>query len=400
MGAIIRPYSPSESLHSDRSSGDRARHREKIREALRENIADVIAEQAIIGRSGDTIIKVPIRGIKEYRFVYGENTPGVGQGDGNTQEGDVVARGNRPGQGQQGPGGNQPGQDYYETDVSLEEIIDLMFEDLELPDLERKALRQVLAQRSTRRRGYKHVGIRVHMDKKRTAKSRIRRKLARDFAASRDPEPVPPVENRLDERFPYHREDLRYRRRIQDEAFESNAVVFCLMDTSGSMDTMKKYLARSFFFLLYHFVRSRYDQVDVVFVAHDTSAREVSEEEFFAKGESGGTMISAGYAKLLEIIDERYHPSLWNIYAFHCSDGDNFPQDNPMAVKLARELCGVCNLFGFGEIKPDGGGDWGGGSILSEFETIDEPNFRALNINGRDEIWPSFKEFLSSEDAE
>ncbi len=402
MGATIRPYSPAESLHSDRSAGDRARHREKIREALRENIADVIAEQAIIGRSGDTIIKIPIRGIKEYRFVYGDNTPGVGEGDGDTQEGDVLARGNKPGQGQQGVGGNLPGQDYYETDVSLEEVIELMFEDLELPDLEQKALRQVLAQRTTRRRGYKHVGVRVHMDKVRTAKSRIRRKLAREHARRAESEPPPPPsgnDNRLEERFPYHREDLRFRRRIPDEALESNAVVFCLMDTSGSMDTMKKYLARSFFFLLYHFVRSRYDQVDVVFVAHDTTAREVSEEEFFAKGESGGTMISSGYQKLLEIIEERYHPSLWNVYAFHCSDGDNFPQDNETAIRLARELCQVCNLFGFGEIKPDGASDWGSGSLLSEFEAIEEPNFRALGINGRDEIWPCFKEFLSREEA-
>ena len=100
------------------------------------------------------------------------------------------------------------------------------------------------------------------------------------------------------------------------------------MDTSGSMDTMKKYLARSFFFLLYQFICTKYRNVEIVFIAHHTEANEVTEEEFFHKGESGGTFISSGYNKALEIIQERYHPSLWNIYAFHCSDGDNFDSDN------------------------------------------------------------------------
>ena len=106
-------------------------------------------------------------------------------------------------------------------------------------------------------------------------------------------------------------------------------MVICIMDTSGSMDSMKKYLARSFFFLLYQFVSTKYQNVDLVFIGHHTQAREVTEEEFFHKGESGGTLISSGYNKALEIIYDRYHPSLWNVYAFHCSDGDNFDPTTP-----------------------------------------------------------------------
>src|SRR5699024_7916055 len=108
---------------------------------------------------------------------------------------------------------------------------------------------------------------------------------------------------------PFHRDDMRYHRLREDPRPQSNAVVLCIMDTSGSMDTLKKYLARSFFFLLYQFVRSRYVNVDVVFIAHHTKAREVTEEEFFHKGESGGTFISSGYNKTLEIIQNRYHPT-------------------------------------------------------------------------------------------
>ena len=126
---------------------------------------------------------------------------------------------------------------------------------------------------------------------------------------------------------------------LDDARGESNAVVICIMDTSGSMDTMKKYLARSFFFLLYQFICDPLRNVEIVFIAHHTEANEVTEEEFFHKGESGGTLISSGYQKALEIITERYHPSLWNVYAFHCSDGDNFDSDNPAALKAAEELC-------------------------------------------------------------
>src|SRR6185295_1398078 len=149
-----------------------------------------------------------------------------------------------------------------------------------------------------------------------------------------------------DARKPFHLQDLRYKHRTTEIHRESNAVVLCIMDTSGSMDTVKKYLARSFFFLLYQFVSRRYENVEVVFIAHDIEAKEVTEDEFFHKGESGGTFVSSGYRKALEVIADRYHPELWNIYAFHCSDGDNFGSDTPAAISAAKELCQVANLFG------------------------------------------------------
>ena len=197
-----------------------------------------------------------------------------------------------------------------------------------------------------------------------------------------------------DERFPFRRDDLTYKRLVEDTREESNAVVMCIMDTSGSMDSMKKYLARSFFFLLYQFVSSKYQNVELVFIGHHTQAREVSEEEFFHKGESGGTLISSGYNKTLEIIYDRFHPSLWNVYAFHCSDGDNFDSDNANAIKAAKELCELCNLFGYGEIKPLGS-HYYESSMLDMFRRIDADNFQSVLIERKEDIWPSFKAFLS-----
>jgi len=391
VGSVFRP---KREAPADRSASDRLRHREKVRSSIRDNIADIIADESIIGRSGDRVVKVPIRGIKEFRFIYGDNTPQVGEGAGDEVErGDVVGRKPRPGRGQPGEGGEQAGVDYYETDVSLEELINIMFEDLDLPDLERKQLASIESLRLTKRKGYRQVGLRVRLDRRRTMLTKIKRELALKRGRSADA----PVDE--DQRSPFHKSDLRYRHRTTEVHRESNAVVLCIMDTSGSMDTVKKYLARSFFFLLFQFVSRRYESVEVVFIAHDIEAREVTEEEFFTKGESGGTFVSSGYRKALDVISDRYHPDLWNIYAFHCSDGDNFGSDTPSAIAAARELCEVSNLFGYGEIKPRGAGYYGS-SLLETFRKIDTDNFQTVLIERKEDVWPSFKAFLGRDREE
>ena len=388
MSTIFRPFNPSSGQRSDRSAGDRLRHRQKVREAIRHNIADIIAEESIIGKDRNRIIKVPIRGVKEYRFIYGENAPGVGEGgDGDPKPGDVLGQGKDGQSGQQA--GDRPGVDYYETDVSLDELVDMMFEDLELPDIERKRLRQIEIERLFRQKGFRRKGIRVRLDKKRTARSRVKRKKA---AMRQQPAPSP------SRRFPFHQDDLRYHHTVTDTRNESNAVVLCIMDTSGSMDTMKKYLARSFFFLLYQFLCTRYQNVEIVFIAHHTEAREVSEEEFFHKGESGGTFLSSGDTKALEIIEERYHPALWNVSVFHCSDGDNFESDNEAALKAAQDLARTANLFGYGEIKPLGAGYYGS-SMITFFSQIQESTFQTVQIQKKEDIWASFKTLLSKDRA-
>ncbi|MFQ5478921.1 MAG: YeaH/YhbH family protein [Candidatus Binatia bacterium] len=385
MGAVFRP----KGKHStDRSAGDRLRHRQKVRSSVLDNIADIIAEESIIGRSGDQIVKVPIRGIREYRFVYGENEDSVAEGGEDLQKGDVIGRGGQPDKGQPNEPGQQAGVDYYETDITLDELIDIMFEDLNLPDLERKRLSSIESLRNTKRKGYRSVGLRVRLDKKRTVRNRVKRQVSSRLNRAEL--------NEGDGRIPFRVEDLTYKHRTTEIHRESNAVIICIMDTSGSMGTTKKYLARSFFFLLYQFVTRRYEKVEVVFIAHDIDAREVTEDEFFHKGESGGTFVSSGYVKALEVIADRYHPELWNIYAFHCSDGDNFGSDNPRAIKRASDLCSVCNLFGYGEIKPRGSSHYGS-SLIEIFRQVSSDNFQSVLIEGKEDVWPCFKRFLGKE---
>ena len=390
MSTIFRPYTPT-SQRSDRSARDRMRHRQKIKDSIRDNIGDILAEESIIGRDRDKIIKVPIKSVKEYRFIYGDNSPGAAQGDGNQKPGDVVDQGGQEGQGPGQGAGSQAGVDAFETDITLEELIAIMFDDLELPELERKALRKVMSEDARKRKGHRKAGIRPRLDKRATARNRIRRKLS--VKGSRGEEI-----NEDEQRFPFHEDDMSYFHIAPTTREASNAVVFCIMDTSGSMGTVKKYLARSFYFLLYQFVRQKYANVEVVFIAHHTEAKEVPEGDFFHKVESGGTYISSGYRKALDIINDRYHPSLWNIYAFHCSDGDNFYSDNERALQAAEELCKVCNLFGYGEIKPSGSAYYSG-SMLEVFGQIQAPNFHMITIEKKEDLWEGFRSFLMKDKA-
>jgi uncharacterized protein len=388
LESIFRRFHSSDAERSDRAAGDRQRHREKVRQAIRDNIADIIAEESIIGKNRERVIKVPIRGIKEYRFVFGNRSPGVAQGNGDSEPGQVIGQ-DGDDRGQPDRASDRPGVDYYETDITLDELIELMFEDLELPDLERKRLRSIPTTRLMRRKGYRRAGIRIRLDKRRTVRAKVKRRLATHHDDAH-------VEESDKNRFPFHDDDLTYRHIVADTREESNAAVICIMDTSGSMDTMKKYLARSFFFLLYQFILTKYRNVEIVFIAHHTEAKEVTEEEFFHKGESGGTLISSGYQRALDIIAERYHPSLWNIYAFHCSDGDNFDADNATALRTAKELTDTCNLFGYGEIKPLGSRYYES-SMLNIFRQLDADNFQTVLIERKEDVWPSFKALLAKE---
>jgi predicted Ser/Thr protein kinase len=156
---------------------------------ISDNIADIIAEEAIIAKDKNRIIKVPIRGVKEYRFIHGENARGAGQSDRELSPGDIIKDGQDQDQNKPGQAGNQPGVDYYETDVTLEELIEIMFEDLSLPDLERKKLREIIVERQNRHKGYRTVGIRVRLDKRRTVKEKTRRRLATSRLSKQSPMP-------------------------------------------------------------------------------------------------------------------------------------------------------------------------------------------------------------------
>ncbi len=378
---------------SGRAAEDRRRHRQLVEQSIKKNIGQIIAEESIIGQSGSKKIKIPIRSLKEYQFIYGKNKPGVGTGTGDEQRGDVIGRKSKNGKGRGNQGaGNDPGEDIYETEITLEELINYLFDDLDLPFMERKRIAELETISRQKRSGYQHKGPPPRLAKKKAVMEKIKRRQGskRNDLGEIDDESA---ETNSSERFPFREEDLRYHRIREERTPESNAVVICIMDTSGSMDQTKKYLARSFYFLLYQFIRLKYINVELVFIAHTTQAMVVTEDDFFHKGESGGTYISSGYEKALQIIGEQYPPSCWNIYTFHCSDGDNWDEDNDKTLELAEKLCQICNLFGYGEIMT------GTSSIRRLYQDkLEAPNFSLVTINSREDIWPALRNMLAREE--
>lgn len=389
---------------TDRSAEDRRRHKQLVEESIKKNLTDIIAEESIIGQNKDKKIKIPIRGIKEFQFVYGKNTSGTGSGQGNEKRGDKIGQ-DKMGQEGEGAGqaGNQEGEEIYETEITIEELIKYLFDDLNLPDIDKKKMAEIESVSYHKNLGYQRKGITPRLAKKRSVTEKIKRKqgyirahgeLDTDII-EREPQ-FESEKGIVKRRFPFMEDDLRYRRVREDNKKEFNAVVICIMDVSGSMDKTKKYMARSFYFLLYQFIRLKYSKVEIVFVAHTTTGKEVTEDEFFHRGESGGTYISSGYNKALEIIEQRYNPASWNIYTFHCSDGDNWSEDNKKTIEAAQKLCEVSNLFGYGEIIP--GYTMSNSTIKSEFQkNINAKNFSIVTMSKKEDILQGLKSLLDKE---
>lgn len=390
--AVFRENSGS----GDRSAGDRKRHRELVEESIKKNIGGVIADESIIDVSKEKKVKIPIRSKNEPQFRYGKNQKGTGSGDGNQKRGDKIGEdGQKGGSGNQGAG-DQEGEVIIEIEVTMEQLINYLFDDLKLPDLDRRKLSDIDSV-SFRKLGYQTHGIPPRLAKRRSVIENIKREQAEARGTEEEEDIERCNTGEESEDLPFKEDDLRYSRMRTENKKNYNAVVFCIMDVSGSMDQTKKYLARSFYFLLYQFLKLKYATVKIVFIAHTTTAKEVTEDEFFHRGESGGTKISSGYEKTLEIIQTRFTPSNWNIYAFHCSDGDNWDADNDRAVKLANELCEVCNMFGYVEIPLDYYG-YSATTIRNRLSRdVRKKNFHLIEIKKKEDVYPGLKKLLVEE---
>jgi sporulation protein YhbH len=396
----------------DRAASDRSRHKKKIDKAIKDSIKDVVAEESIIGQNGKKKIRIPVRGLKEYRFIYGnnENNKTVGSGgDHNVKKGQKIGkkRGEK-GQGQgTGKASDQKGDEYYDVEVSLEELAEYLFADLELPDLEKKRFRFV-SQESIKRQGYRFKGIRPRLSKKETLKRKIRRQKMAEKNGSFDPE--------SGERFPFHKDDLKYHHIKPKTKENSAAVIFFLMDVSGSMSMDRKFLARSFFFLLYQFLNHKYEKVEVVFISHSTEATRVTEDDFFRVGTYGGTKISSALELENEIVEKEYHPNSWNIYSFYCGDGENWSRDNEKCLDLFKKIKEVSQLTAYCEINEHYGNfaededttsptgyPWPSFSawkneeldnLWSKLAPLCDQKFKKVMIGQTDHIWKAFSKLF------
>jgi len=359
---------------------DQLRHQEKVKEAIRKNLPDLITEESIIMSDGKQVVKVPIRSMEEYRFRYNYNkSKHVGQGDGNSQVGDVIGRESqqKPGPGKGQGAGEQAGVDYYEAEISVEELEEILFAEMELPRLKQKDQEEITTH-DIRFNDVRKKGLMGNIDKKRTILEAIKRNALRGDRRLKG------ISN----------DDLRFKTWEDIVIPHSNAVVLAMMDTSGSMGIFEKYIARSFFFWMVRFLRTKYEKVEIVFIAHHTEAKEVSEDHFFTKGESGGTICSSAYRLALEIIDKRYPPSQYNIYPFHFSDGDNLTSDNERCIKLVRELMKRVNLFGYGEVNQYNRHS----TLMTAYRNIVDPKFMHYIIREKSQVYDALKHFFAKKE--
>jgi len=383
---IFKDFIP---VDHDRSAEDRRRHRQLVEKTIKDNLGDILSEESIIGESKNKKIKIPIKGLKEYQFVYGKNTPGVGSGDGSEKRGDKIGsdKDKQQGKGQNGAG-NDEGEDVYETEVTIDDVLNYLIDELELPHMDKKKFSEILTENATKKCGYQRHGINPRLAKKRTVIQKIKRQQGKKRALREAN-----IQEKID-RFPFKEDDLRYYRVKKTKKRESNAAIICVMDTSGSMDSTKKYLARSFFFVLSRFIKMKYSNVEIIFISHTTTAKVVNENEFFHRAESGGTYISSGLYKAMEVIEERFNPEIWNIYTFYVSDGDNWSEDNERAIKSARILCETCNMFGYAEIMPA----YYSTSIKEKLiKEVKYPNFTAITVEKKQQLWEALKGMLKKE---
>ena len=367
---------------------DAQRHDARVREAIRKNLRHLIVEEAIISSQGDRKVRVPVRYLDHYRFRYARpGAEGVGQGPG--KPGDVVAR---RGQGQGGgaEAGDQPGEDVYEVEVEVDELIQIMLEDLNLPRLmpvEADAMEaESIGFDDIRRRGLIN-----NLDKRRTLLENIKRHAAKGR----------PAVGALDD------SDLRFRVwNVRKRPF-ARAAVYMLMDRSASMTTEKRYIAKSFYFWLTRFLRLKYHEVDLVFISHDVDAHVVSEHDFFTISSSGGTRCSSAYHLALRHIREYHPPGKWNLYTFHFSDGENLSHDNPRCGELVEQLLEICRMVGYGEIRYGGWGSFYGATsrelrpepspLHKELARRQRENLVLVCIDSREEIYNALRAFLAKE---
>ena len=355
---------------------DQARHNEKVKEALKGSLPGIVAEESIITAEGDRIVKVPVRSLDlpRFRFSRGESSH-TGQGAGGSKVGDVLGQeGKNKGNGTNA--GDQPGVDYYEAEITVDELVALVFADLGLPFLKPKAKQQVVGE-TIRFDELRKKGIMSNLDKRRSLLENVRRN-ARNGRAE--------VGGIIDD-------DLRFKTWEPDIKEEQSAAVIAMRDASGSMGEFEKYVTRSFYLWMVRFLRTKYRSVQIVFVTHHTEAKEVDEETFFHLGESGGTKVSSAYQLALEIMTTRFPASAWNVYPFHFSDGDNWGDgDNERCRELVRQMLANGNVFGYGEIRRF---RQSASALMEALSQVRDPHFIPVTIASKDDVYPALRHFFT-----
>lgn len=365
-----------------RGQKDSQRHQKKIKDAIRKNLHKIIAEESIITTDGKRTTKVPVRYLDSYYFKHGKMRDGVGHGEGDP--GDVL----RPGKSKQQPGdkaGEGKGEEIYEAEISVEELTAMMLEDIGLPWLKDKERKEVITTH-IEYTDLRKKGPLSNWAKRQTVMENIKRNA---------------IENGQAKFKDLKESDMRFRTWNERIERNSNAVVYLMMDRSGSMDDHKRYLCKATFWWLCRFLEKLYDNVEVVFIAHDWEAKIVPEKDFFTISNSGGTRCSSAYELAWKDIQECRPDNVWNVYCFHFSDGDNIMPDDERCKEIVTEMLERVNMVAYGEVAYENAG-WRGdkSSLMSALRSIQHPHMMTSILKEKNDVYPTLKKFLNLDAGE
>lgn len=402
-----------------KSTVNRQRFLRRYKTQIKRAISDQISERSITNIDGGESVSIPTRDITEptFRSDQGGVREGVFPGNKEFARGDRIKRpsGGGGGKGRRASDSGE-GEDDFNFEISKDEYLDMLFDDLELPNLQKNQLRR-MTKSKTVRAGFTNDGVPANINVVRSLRSALSRRVAMGAEPRRRLHELEAELQKLEQkagdddagllalreeiehlrarikRIPFiDTFDLRFNNFVQRPEPTSQAVMFCLMDVSGSMDQDTKDIAKRFYILLYLFLSRSYRDVDVVYIRHHTQAKEVDEEEFFYSRETGGTIVSSALELTRDIIAQRYPPTDWNIYAAQASDGDNWNDDSPVCERiLAKQLLPQLRYYAYVEItRREHQGLW------THYENLlqSHDNFAMRHIREHQDIYPVFREFF------
>jgi uncharacterized protein len=408
----------------NKSIGNRERFLRRYREQIRDAVRKAVGDRSIKDIEQGTDITLPKRDVSEPVFSHGSGGTRESVHPGNSEyvKGDRIPR-PQGGGGGGGRGASPDGQseDDFVFRITRDEFMNYFFDDLALPRLIRTQLLADAPEWKTRRAGFVSEGNPTSLHVVRSMRVALGRRIAMgadaraelrkleehlELLESRADTPAAEIDSLKAEigrarariaRVPFLDPfDLRYRHRVREPLPTSKAVMFCLMDVSGSMDEARKDLAKRFFILLYLFLTRHYERTDVIFIRHHTQAAEVTEDEFFHATESGGTVVSSALVLMHEIIRERYMGSEWNIYGAQASDGDNWQQDSSKCRDLLDgKLLPLCRYFAYVQVADEDQNLWEEYARVRDSNT----NFAMQKIVTPAQIFPVFRDLFKKSPA-
>ena len=410
----------------NKSAVNRQRFIRRFKSQIKRAVADAVSGRHIADIDNGEKINIPAKDMSEPVFQHGPGGRREAVHPGNTDfvTGDKIKRPPESGGGRGSKAGNSgEGEDDFAFQLSREEFLELFFEDLALPDLVKTQLTTLTDFKSVRA-GFTSDGVPTNINIVRSLRGALARRIAlrgphmkRLREATAELTALQPATDIVDdeeeaseqrisdleaeirhlkgriEAIPFiDTFDLRYNNRIKQPIPSTQAVMFCLMDVSGSMDEARKDTAKRFFILLYLFLKRNYERIEVVFIRHHTTAKEVDEDEFFHSRETGGTVVSSALELMHETIRDRYPATDWNIYAAQASDGDNWDNDSPKCRELLlNRIMPRLQYFAYVEITPDRHQ-----SLWREYERVADTysNFAMQQIESAQDIYPVFRELF------